>query len=105
MAVGWDYIMPIDEDELDRQRRRRLSPARVSFLERAMFWPEIYLKDEGGAARMLQLWLRCKTSRKRFVSELKRRGLARATAYRKRDKALSIISVGLDRDGVRMVAD
>jgi hypothetical protein len=103
MAAGWDFAVGIDDEEIARRRRRSLSPARVSFLLRAMEWPKNYLADEPGAARLLQLWVACKTSRKRYSGELKRRGLARATAYRKRDRALSLISVGLDRDGVTMV--
>jgi hypothetical protein len=34
---------------------------------------------------------------------LKRRGLSRATAYRKRDRALTLISVGLDREGIKLI--
>ena len=100
LAAGWDFSLAADDAELARRRRRSLVPARVSFLLRAMEWPKTYLSEEPGAARLLQLWVACKTSRRR---ELKRRGLARATAYRKRDKALAMIAVGLDRDGVKMI--
>lgn len=103
LAAGWDFALAADDAELARRRRRSLSPPRVSFLLRAMEWPKNYLAEEPGAARLLQLWVACKTSRRRYAGELKRRGLARATAYRKRDKALSMIAVGLDRDGIKMI--
>jgi hypothetical protein len=103
MAAGWDFALASDDEEIARRRRRSLSPARVSFLLRAMEWPKNYLAGEPGAARLLQLWVACKTSRRRYSGELKRRGLARATAYRKRDKALSLISISLDRDRIRLV--
>lgn len=98
----WDDIAtpPDDEDDKERQLRRRLSPARISFLERAILWPMAYLGDDPENARMLQIWLWCKVSKRKFRDEVDRRGIARATAYRRRDRALTLISVGLDRDGV-----
>lgn len=95
----WDRIS-LPEDDAPKRSRRRLSPARVSFLERAMLWPVIYLKECPDEARMLQLWLKCKVEGLGFKDEVQRRGIARATAYRQRDRALTIISVSLDRDRV-----
>lgn len=100
LALGWDAAIPADEEELQRRLRHKRSPARVSFLERAMVWPATYLRDSPDEARMLQLWLRCKVSRRKFRDEVEQRKIARATAYRQRDRALTMISVGLDRDGV-----
>lgn len=101
IAEGWDRALEADEDEKARRiRRRRISPARVSFLERAVIWPMTYLHDERDYARALQLWLGCKVSKRKFGEEVEQRGWSRATAYRDRDRALTIISVGLDRDGI-----
>lgn len=101
LAEGWSYAIEVDEEELSkRAKRRRLSPARVSFLERAAAWPMEYLGDDPERARVLQLWLRCKVSKKKFGAEVDRVGMARATAYRQRDRALTIVSVGLDRDEI-----
>ena len=101
LAEGWSYAIELDEEEeiKRRQNRRRLTPARVSFLERAAAWPMEYLADDPERARVLQLWLRCKVSKK-FGAEVDRVGMARATAYRQRDRALTILSVGLDRDEI-----
>lgn len=84
------------------KRRRALSPARVSLLEKAIQWPPTYLKGSDGPARVLQLWLLCKCSRVRFSKAVDQKGWSRATAYRARDKALSLISQGLDRDNVEV---
>ncbi|MEL4069559.1 hypothetical protein WKW50_05365 [Ochrobactrum sp. GPK 3] len=84
------------------KKRRALSPARVSLLEKAIEWPFVYLDKQEGAARVLQLWLRCKCTRYRFIDAVDHRKWSRATAYRRRDRALSLISQGLDRDGVRV---
>lgn len=89
-----------DEDERRKRLRRRRSPARISFLERAIWWPVDYLHDDPERARMLQLWLACKMFRASFKDAVESRGVARATAYRMVERALTVISVGLDRDGV-----
>ncbi|WP_226341007.1 hypothetical protein [Gemmobacter serpentinus] len=74
--------------------------AQVTAYEAALIWPAVYLYPAyEGSARMLCLWARCKARRVSFDAAVKRRGtIARATAYRMRDRGLSIISVGLDRD-------
>ncbi len=77
-------------------------PAEVARHEAALEWPAVYLVPEHeGSAKLLGLWLGCKVGRRSFDQAVKARGtIARATAYRMRDRALSIISQGLDRDGV-----
>lgn len=98
----WDTSSTPDdtEDERRKRLRRRRSPARVSFLERAIWWPATYLVDEPETGPMLQLWLACKFSGQSFKDAVEDRGIARATAYRQVERALTLISVGLDRDGV-----
>ncbi len=100
MSMWGDSDPTPDDSEKAKRLRRRPSPARVSFLERAIEWPSIYLHDNPDEARMLQLWIFCKTSKRVFRDEVERRGIARATAYRQQERALTLISVGLDRDGV-----
>lgn len=92
----------LDPENVTPSRKRMLSPARVSLLEMAIHWPTIYLKGNDGAARVLQLWLRCKCTRYRFGNAVDDKGWSRATAYRLRDKALSTISQGLDRDRIEV---
>ncbi|OOL18179.1 hypothetical protein BRY73_08460 [Ochrobactrum sp. P6BS-III] len=82
------------------KKRRRYSPQEVSFFEKAIQWPIDHLPDQDGQARVLQLWLRCKITRLRFADEVSRKNWSRATAYRQRDRALSTISIKLDRQGV-----
>ena len=92
----------LDPENVPPPRKRSLSPARVSLFEKAIHWPTIYLKENDGAARVLQLWVRCKCTRCRFSHAVDDKGWSRATAYRARDKALSVISQGLDRDHVEV---
>lgn len=100
-APDWEE----DESEKAKRRRARRSPARVSFLERAIRWPVEYLADNPTEAAALQLWLRCKVTKAKFIDVCEREGIARASAYRNRDRALTIISVGLDRAGVPLWGD
>lgn len=84
-----------------RPMRRALSPARVSQLERALYWQATYLKDQRGAARVLKHWVRVKlTKGMTFDQACDRRGWARPTAYRRRDEALREIAVGLTMAGI-----
>lgn len=102
---GWGLPEKAGDDE-EREEERRLIlniPAVVvSAHEAALHWPVVYLHPANeGSARMLGLWLRCKVYRKPFEEAVKRRGtMSRASAFRLKDKGLSIISVGLDRDRV-----
>lgn len=96
MANGWDSVASQEPS----RRRRNYRPSEVSQFERAILWPLEYLADQDGLARVLQLWLRCKIIRQPFDAALKEKKWSRATAYRHRDRALSIISQGLDAAGI-----
>ena len=94
-----------DDDPGDGKRLVvQATAAQVTAYEAALNWPANYLcPDYEGSARMLCLWARCKVYRKPFDDVLKRRGtISRATAFRLRDRALSVISTGLDKDGVTL---
>ncbi len=91
LAEGWSSI---HENEVVKPRSS-YGPRAISLFERAIDWQGTYLLQERGAGRVLALWLRCSVTRRRFDAELKARGWSRATAYRKRDRALSAISTGL----------
>ncbi len=94
---GWPPMADLEA----RPMRRSLSPARVSQLDRALWWQATYLKDEPGAARVLKHWVRARLSKgMTFGEAIKRRGWSRSTAYRGRDKALALIAVGLTNDGI-----
>lgn len=105
LAEGWGLPDgPDDEEAAFRNRKLRIAAtaAQISvFLDR-LEWPARYLiPDNAGDARVLGLWVRCKVLKRPFNDAIDRRKfLSRGAAYRMRDRALSIISVGLDRDGV-----
>lgn len=105
LAEGWGLPDgPDEEEEQLRQRRLRVAatPEQISAHLSALEWPATYLlPDRAGDARVLNLWVRCKVFRRPFNEAVDRRKyLTRSAAYRMRDRALSVISVGLDRDGV-----
>jgi len=102
LAEGWGLPETAGDDEPDPRRLRVMpSPEQISRHEAALDWPRVYLKDHEGSARILALWLRCKVTKKPFDAAIKARGtISRGAAIQMRDKALSIISQGLDRDGV-----
>lgn len=84
-----------------RPLRRAPSPARVSQLERVIWWQWAYLKDAPGAARVLKVWVRAKlTPGLSFTEACDRRGWSRPTAYRRRDEALRDVAAGLVKDGI-----
>ena len=91
------------EIEEDRPRRRPLSPAKISAMLEALYWPAKYaVEGFPGSARVLNLWLRCKVYRGNFDKTVQHRGeLSRASAYRMRDRALAAIAIGLTNDGVK----
>ncbi len=90
-----------DHEPAPRRLRVMPSPEQISRQEAALDWPRRYLSDHEGSARILALWLRCKIQKKPFDTAVKARGtISRGAAIQMRDKALSIISQGLDRDGV-----
>lgn len=98
MAQGWASVA----SQQPTKKRRNYRPAEVSQFERAILWPLEYLADQDGLARVLQLWLRCKITKQKFDAAVDERKWSRATAYRHRDKALSIISQGLDAAGISL---
>lgn len=103
LAEGWGLPEAADDDRAeDRPLRLMLPPAVVSRHRAALEWPATYLcPDNTTSARMLGLWAACKAGKRSFDGAVKARGnIARAHAYRYRDKGLSIISQGLARDGV-----
>lgn len=103
---GWGLPEAAGDDEPGDGKRLvvQATAAQITRHEAALLWPVRYLHpDYEGSARMLCLWLRCKVYRRPFEDEVKRRGtISRATAFRLRDRGLSIISMGLDRDGVAL---
>lgn len=103
LAEGWGIPeLAGDEQQPDRRMRVPATPAQITAFEAALTWPAIYLlPDHEGSARIMCVWVRCKAARASFDDAVDRRKtISRATAYRLRDRALSIISQGLDRDRV-----
>jgi hypothetical protein len=104
LEEGWGLPEVAGDDAPDDGKRLivQATAAQISQYEQALLWPITYLHpSHEGSARMLCLWLRCKTYRRPFEEAVKRRGtMSRASAFRLRDRALSMISQGLDRDGV-----
>lgn len=89
-----------DEAEQERQRERLhyrlMSAERVDQLEAALRWPARYVAPrQPDAARALQAWIAAKAARRGFAPVCRSRGLNRTLAYRWKDRALTIISVGL----------
>ena len=88
-----------------RDLKRPPSPRQITLAEEALHWQGRYLADQPdlvAASMILKVWLRCRVHGRKFDDECDKRGWARATAYRRRDKALAVISVGLDLDGVQL---
>lgn len=100
LALGWGLHEVADPEE-ERPLRVQLSAAQVAALEEVLQWPAKYLcPDHAGSARMVGLWAACRARKSSFDVALKaRRTIAKATAYRLRDRGLTLISQGLDRDG------
>lgn len=73
---------------------------RITEMEEAIMWQAKYLKGHDGPARVLRTYIRCKVYRISFNEVVKQKGWSRASAYRARAKALSLIAYCLMRDGV-----
>ncbi|WEX77976.1 hypothetical protein PYH37_002820 [Sinorhizobium numidicum] len=94
---GWPPIPDLEAWPM----RRAIPPARVSQLERALWWQARYLADQSGPARVLKHWVRARlTKGMTFGQAIERRGWSRPTAYRARDRALAIIAMGLTDDDI-----
>lgn len=102
---GWGLPEAAEDDE-DTARNRAMprppSPERIEHLVDALAWPARFVAlSNPGSARMLSLWLRCRVYKLDFERALDRIGMSRSHAYRLRDRALTLIAVGLDREGSR----
>ncbi len=84
----------------DNPPPRTVPRFRINEMEEAIQWQAKYLASYQGPARVLRTFLRCKAYRRSFAETVKRKGWSRATAYRARDKALTIIAFSLMRDRV-----
>lgn len=102
LAAGWGIPETADDPNEERPLRVQLSAAQVTALEDVLCWPARYLcPDHAGSARMVGLWAACKARRSSFDRALKaRKTIARATAFRLRDRGLSLIAQRLTRDQV-----
>lgn len=103
LTLGWGLHEVADPEE-ERPLRVQLSAAQVTALEDVLCWPARYLcPDHAGSARIVGLWAACKARRSSFDRALKaRKTIARATAFRLRDRGLSLMAQGLERDGVAL---
>lgn len=98
---GWG-LPELAEGVPDEAQRLYVSPPadRVQALIEALEWVAHYVAlTNQGSARMLNLWLRCRVYKLDFDWMVGELGLSRGHAYRLRDRALSLIAQGLDRDG------
>jgi hypothetical protein len=97
---GWGLPDRAGDDDPEDGKRLvvQATAAQITAHEAALNWPADFLYPaHEGSARMLCLWLRCKVHKRSFDDAIKRRGtISRATAFRLRDRGLTIISVGLD---------
>lgn len=100
LSLGWGLPEVADPADI-RQMVVRPSPARISRHTAALAWPAVYLTDVSGSRTMVSLWAGCKACRLPFNDAVQRRGtMTRAMAYRLRDRGLTLIALGLIRDGV-----
>ena len=82
--------------------RVNASSAMISRMETVLGWQGTYLassQEHVGSSRVLKVYLRCRANKASFANECKRRGWGRTRSYEQRDRALSVIAQGLDRDG------
>ncbi len=85
-----------EEHEAERLHYRMLPAARLDQLDAALRWPARYVAPRHpDAARALQAWIAAQAARRGFAPICRERGLNRTLAYRWKDRALSLIAVGL----------
>lgn len=100
----WSDLIAQVESPNDARKYGRLrntaSRKEIENMESALRWQTLYLNDHGGAARVLSAFLRARARRKSFIEIIKKNGWSKATAYRMRDRALTLIAVGLMRDKI-----
>jgi len=88
LAEQWPLIRDTEPEPM----RRSFSAADVSRMERVLMWQAEYLSDRRDECKALNIWLICKVKRGlKYGEAISAAGMSRATAYRQRDKALSII--------------
>lgn len=106
LGQGWGLPETADGDGV--QERELILPPTAKQVSRhmaALQWPADYLCPQNvGSARMLGLWAVCKVSRRSFAGAVTARGVSRHHAYSLRDRGLSLISQGLERDRVPLEA-
>ncbi len=102
LEEGWGLPEVAGDDDLEA--RPLVLPPPPEVVTRhldALEWTGRYLSDHIGSARTVGLWAACKARRMSFERAVEGR-MARSAAYRLRDRGLSLISVGLDRERVRV---
>lgn len=83
--------------------RLQETPAQISRHLAALEWPLTYLlPHHEGSARIVGLWAACKAHKRPFDAAVRAKNLHRSFAYKLRDRGLSLISQGLDRDGIQV---
>lgn len=98
-----DYLAQVESPEdAKKYNRFKISASRkeIQQMEESIQWQTLYLNGYLGAARVLSAFLRARARRKSFTEEIKKRGWSKSTAYRLRDRALTLIALGLMRDKV-----
>lgn len=97
-----DFGLRESADEEEARSYPQPSPAQISRHLAALEWPLTYLlPHHEGSARTVGLWAACKANKRPFDAAVRERGISRSFAYALRDRGLSIISQGLERDGVQ----
>ncbi|MCV2873299.1 hypothetical protein OEZ71_13450 [Defluviimonas sp. WL0050] len=94
--AGWGLIERADGPEPDREIELPPTPRQISGHERALTWLTLYVPDPE-LRRVLAIWLGCKAHKRDFRRALEARGIPRASAYRYRDRALTMIAGVLSR--------
>lgn len=81
---------------------RRYTARQVGVMIEAIYWPARYVaRTNPDSAVVLSLWVGCMVSGRNFGDAIRTgRAMSRASAYRLRNRALSLIAAGLTRDRV-----